>query len=87
MYAKNKMNNPININNFLCIGADCSLQDSKGKTPAHLAAQRNHPRILEYLLTNGMDIEIPDAKQKRPIHYAAVHGGKVSHKSLELAVY
>nr|XP_006822021.1 PREDICTED: serine/threonine-protein phosphatase 6 regulatory ankyrin repeat subunit A-like [Saccoglossus kowalevskii] len=55
--------------------ADLNLGDNHGKTPSHLAAERNHPGILEYMTERGIDTELGDDKGKRPSHYAAIHGG------------
>ena len=51
-------------------------EDQKGRQPAHLAAMRNHVKILCVLFDMGVDLDCCCEVGKTPLHYAAQYGGK-----------
>ena len=50
-------------------------EDHKGRQPAHLAATRNHVKILRMLFDHGVDLDCQCEAGKTPLHYSAQHGG------------
>ena len=60
-----------------CSGAVLVAEDLSGRQPAHMAAIRNHPAIVEFLYSQGVELDCPCKAGKLPLHYAAQHGGKV----------
>lgn len=57
-------------------GANLVAEDQKGRQPAHLAAMRNHVKILCVLFDMGVDLDCCCEVGKTPLHYAAQYGGK-----------
>ena len=57
------------------LGALLGMRDSQGKTPAHLAASRDHCRVLATLASFNCDLDSPDDSGRTPAHYAAQSGG------------
>ena len=57
-------------------GANLVAEDQKGRQPAHLAAMRNHVKILCLLFDMGVDLDCCCEVGKTPLHYAAQYGGK-----------
>lgn len=63
-------------------GCDICLEDHLGRTSVHLAAQHDHPAIIQCLLDRGMELDTVDREGKTPAHYAARHGNLNSLKVL-----
>ncbi|GFO43633.1 ankyrin repeat-containing protein [Plakobranchus ocellatus] len=57
-------------------GANMIAEDHKGRQPAHLAATRNHVKILRMLFDHGVDLDCQCEAGKTPLHYGAQHGGQ-----------
>ena len=49
--------NEENVKSLLLSNASVSARDSNGRTPLHLAAKENHPKVVELLIEHGADIE------------------------------
>lgn len=60
------------------IGANLIDEDYKGRQCAHLAAMRNHKKVLQFLFDLGVDLDCRCENGKTPVHYAAQYGGKLS---------
>lgn len=56
-------------------GANLAAEDRLGKQPAHLAACRNHRKVLEFLYNQGVQLDQACDAGRLPVHYAAQHGG------------
>jgi len=50
------------------------IQNFKGLTALHLAAERGSPEITEALLDRNADMSIRDSEGRLPLHYAALQG-------------
>ncbi len=55
-------------------GADVRAVDQSKKTPLHLAARRDDPRIARLLLDRGADVEARDAGGSTPLSHARTLG-------------
>lgn len=55
------------------------MRDNKGKQASHMAAMRNHKKLLEFFFDHGVDMDAQCAIGKTPAHYAAQHGGTMLH--------
>lgn len=51
-------------------------------SPLHLAAQENHPKVIELLLSNGANWSLQDKSFHLPLHYAAQKGYPQSCETL-----
>ncbi|MCS5711887.1 ankyrin repeat domain-containing protein [Candidatus Berkiella aquae] len=52
-------------------GANVNLVDPKeGRTPLHIACQKNHESVIKALLDHGANINVADAKGITPLHAA-----------------
>lgn len=58
---------------LLDAGASIGMEDSHGRTPLHLAAQRGHAEFIRYLLLHGADIEAKTSTGQTPLHMAAAN--------------
>ena len=62
--------------------ANCLLQDGKGKTPLHLAAEAGNAHHVKALVKASFaSVRQRDADGRTPLHFAALNGER-----LELAV-
>jgi ankyrin repeat protein len=59
---------------LLAMGADISIADDEGLTPAHMAL---YPGIVDLLARHGADLEREDQYGRTPIHHAALLGRAV----------
>jgi ankyrin repeat protein len=57
-------------------GANLVDEDYKGRQCAHLAAMRNHKKVLQFLFDLGVDLDCRCENGKTPVHYAAQYGGQ-----------
>ena len=62
----------------LCSITDADQQDGEGRSPLHLAAYWNLPRLIESLADQGADLDLLDATGKTPLHYCFVNDRQVS---------
>ena len=70
-------------NIFQLLGCDINKQDSFGRSPLHVAAAVNHPKMTEFLLQNDGNIDSRTfGDQQTAIHYAAKNGAEQSLKVL-----
>jgi len=51
------------------------MEDYKGRQCAHLAAMRNHKKVLQLLFDLGVDLDCRCETGKTPVHYASQYGG------------
>jgi ankyrin repeat protein len=51
-----------------------SFQDNDGRTPLHIACERNNEDIVEFLLQKGFDRNDRDKDGRTPLHIAAMKG-------------
>jgi ankyrin repeat protein len=60
------------------------IECSKGYTPLHKAAQKDHTEIMEYLVSTGASVHATSLNGRTPLHVAAVYGqvGYLTHYSL-----
>lgn len=56
---------------LLDLGADPTLADDKGYTPAHNAAQRGQPLILDFLHGRDVNVHATDTAGRNTLHWAA----------------
>lgn len=63
-------------------GCDICLEDKFGRTGVHLAALKDHPKVIQCLLDRGMELDTADHEGKNPAHYSAQHGNLASLKVL-----
>ncbi|GAB1314484.1 hypothetical protein MFIFM68171_04694 [Madurella fahalii] len=56
--------------------ANPDIQDLKGWTPLHLAAQYAQSAVSRVLLDNGVDVNMVDIRGRTPLHVAALVGDK-----------
>lgn len=50
-------------------------EDHKGRHASHLAATRNHTKVLKLLFDHGVDLDSQCELGRTPLHYAAQFGG------------
>ena len=67
-------------------GGDLVGEDYKGRQCAHLAAIRNHKKILQLLFDHGVDLDCRCEAAKTPVHYAAQHGCMYKYHSTSQSV-
>ena len=48
------------------VGADLNVQDTDGRTPMHLAAERGHTKAIAALTNAGADPNILDSELLKP---------------------
>ena len=59
------------------VHADASiinLCDSTGRTPLHVAASKNDPKMIDLLIRHGADMSSLDNSGRTPLHLAVLHG-------------
>ncbi len=67
----------------LIIGrSDVNLQDSSGRTAAHLAAEKGYTTLLKIIAQHGANMDIADVQGTRPIHISAVKDTGVGLESI-----
>lgn len=62
------------ITSLLNFQASPNLQNEKGKTPLHLAAEHGHAKIASLLLEKNIDINQADHNGQTALHIAALNG-------------
>ena len=56
-------------------GASVEARTADGRTPLHLAADRNNDiTVVGLLISHGADLEATDTRGKKPIDYAQENG-------------
>ncbi|KAH0625229.1 hypothetical protein JD844_033534 [Phrynosoma platyrhinos] len=55
-------------------GVNVGVQDDRGCTPAHLAANHGQSYTLQTILRSGVDANVSDKNDWKPVHNAAFHG-------------
>jgi len=55
-------------------GADVSSADADGKTPLHIASERDHEAVARLLVDWGADVSSADKYGRTPLHIASERG-------------
>ncbi|KAJ8670935.1 hypothetical protein QAD02_014159 [Eretmocerus hayati] len=71
--------------NLLNQGADCTIQNSVGETPLHIAFYKNSPRVVEKILANYKNVvnNVTDNNELSCLHIAPSVRGKIGIASLQ----
>ncbi|BEP32575.1 MAG: hypothetical protein WBIAU2_08020 [Wolbachia endosymbiont of Drosophila biauraria] len=65
------------VNRLISEGADVKVENDKGETPLHIAAEKGHKEVVEALLgKDGIDVNIEDKHGNTPFKLATDEGIK-----------